>query len=227
MDILAVSDSELEFIYSPAIQDRFGGVDLVISCGDLSYYYLEYIVSTLDVPLYYVRGNHAPRVEFGSAGERTSPWGAIDLHRKVMRGPGGLILAGLEGSLRYNRGPHQYTQSEYWRMVWRMVPRLLLNKQLHGRFLDIFVAHAPPWGIHTADDLPHQGIKAFRWLIDVFQPAYFLHGHIHLYRQNPVRISQVKDTKVVNCYGYLQFQYTVPEGGRHKALSNALGTGKS
>ena len=31
---------------------------LILACGDLPYYYLEYIVGLLDVPLFYVHGNH-------------------------------------------------------------------------------------------------------------------------------------------------------------------------
>lgn len=202
MKILSVSDVELGFIYSPLIIDRFKDVDLVISCGDLPYYYLEYIISLLNVPLYYVRGNHASPIESGSDVDRSSPWGAIDLHQKVRRAANGLLLAGIEGSVRYNLGPYQYSQGEMWWMVWKLVPGLFLNKLRFGRYLDIFVSHAPPWQIHDKTDLPHQGIKAFRWLIDVFQPAYHLHGHIHVYRQDEVTETLEKNTWVVNSYGY-------------------------
>ncbi|HMD89553.1 MAG TPA: metallophosphoesterase [Anaerolineaceae bacterium] len=202
MKILSVSDVELGFIYSPLIIDRFKDVDLVISCGDLPYYYLEFIISLLNVPLYYVRGNHASPIESGSGGDRSSPWGAIDLHQKARRAANGLLLAGIEGSVRYNLGPYQYSQGEMWWMVWKLVPGLFLNKLRFGRYLDIFVSHAPPWQIHDKTDLPHQGIKAFRWLIDVFQPAYHLHGHIHVYRQDEVTESLEKNTWVVNSYGY-------------------------
>ena len=59
MKILAVSDVELGFIYTPQIATISKDIDLVISCGDLPYYYLEFMVSILDKPLYFVRGNHA------------------------------------------------------------------------------------------------------------------------------------------------------------------------
>ncbi len=207
MNILAVSDIELGFIYNVQIAQRFKNVDLVISCGDLPYYYLEFIISMLDRPLYYVRGNHASRVEITTAGERRSPWGAVDLHRRVVRSPQGVLLAGIEGSLRYNYGPHQYSQAQMWWMVLGLTPALMLNKLRFGRFLDIFVTHAPPWGIHDMDDLPHRGIKAFNWLIKVFQPVYHLHGHIHVYRNDTVVESRVGNTTVVNCYGYREIQF--------------------
>ncbi len=46
--ILSVSDVELNVLYSPQIVDRFNNVDVIIGCGDLPYYYLEYIVSMLE-----------------------------------------------------------------------------------------------------------------------------------------------------------------------------------
>lgn len=202
MKILAVSDEELGFIYSPQVARRFGDVDLVIGCGDLPYYYLEYIISMLDVPLYFVRGNHASQTEFGSNGERTFPWGAEDLHRRVVRDPSGLLLAGIEGSLRYNFGAHQYTQAEMWGLAYWLAPRLMLNKIRYGRYLDVLVTHAPPWKIHDMDDLPHRGIKAFNWLVRVFKPMYHLHGHIHVYRSDTITETQVGATRVINTYGY-------------------------
>jgi Icc-related predicted phosphoesterase len=202
MKILAVSDEELGFIYSPQVAKRFQDVALVIGCGDLPYYYLEYIISMLDVPLFFVRGNHASQSEIGVGGERAFPWGAFDLHQRAARDESGLLLAGIEGSIRYNFGEHQYTQPEMWLMAYLLTPRLFLNKIKYGRYLDILVTHAPPWHIHDKDDLPHQGAKAFNWLIKVFQPLYHLHGHVHIYRSDTIRETQVGKTQVVNVFGY-------------------------
>lgn len=203
MNLLTVSDKEVPIIYSSHIKERFSNIDLAVSAGDLSYFYLEYIISTLDIPLYFVRGNHAQEVEFGHAGTREAPWGAIDLHKKVLRDPKtGLLLAGIEGSLLYNGGDHQYTQAEMWGMVLQLVPGLLWNKIRYGRYLDLFVTHAPPWGIHDADDPAHQGVKAFNWLIKTFQPTYHIHGHIHVYYPSVVTKTRVGQTLVINTYGY-------------------------
>jgi len=214
MKILSVSDVELGIIYNPQIAERFYDVDLVVSCGDLPYYYLEYIISTLNVPLYHVRGNHASKVETTSMGDRTEPWGAINLHRKVRQDDTGLLLAGLEGTIKYNLGPHQYSQAEMWMMVWKMTPVLFFNKLRYGRYLDVFVSHAPPWKIHDMEDLPHQGVKAFRWLDHVFKPQVHLHGHIHVYRQDTVTQSQFENTLVMNTYGYREFYINVPRSPR-------------
>jgi len=51
MKILALSDVELPAVYSFRIRERFPDADLAISCGDLPYYYLEYVLSSLDSPL--------------------------------------------------------------------------------------------------------------------------------------------------------------------------------
>ena len=58
MRILTVSDKVEPVLYGPYIRERVGQIDLILACGDLPYYYLEYIVSLLDRPLYYVHGNH-------------------------------------------------------------------------------------------------------------------------------------------------------------------------
>jgi Icc-related predicted phosphoesterase len=73
---------------------------------------------------------------------------------------------------------------------------------VYGRYLDLFVSHAPAWGIHDGPDFPHVGIKAFRWLIQTFKPQFHLHGHIHVY--NPATVTETKlgNTTVLNTYGY-------------------------
>jgi uncharacterized protein len=199
--ILSVSDIELGFIYSPLILNRFEDIDLIISCGDLSYFYLEYIETMLNKPLFYVRGNHAHKVEYGVAGERQAPWGGLDLHRKVIR-EAGILITGIEGSIAYNNGPYQYTQGEMWNFVLALVPHFLFNRIRYGRFIDVVVTHAPPWGIHDKEDLPHQGIKAFKWLINVFKPSLFLHGHVHIYRSDSETITNIGQTRVINTFGF-------------------------
>jgi hypothetical protein len=208
LKILSLSDKQIDSIYSSQVKSRFADVDLVLGCGDLPYYYLEYVISMLDVPLYYIRGNHSSLVEHTSSGPKTHPHGGTDLHRRIVYDKG-MIMAGVEGSLRYSTGSFQYTQSEMWSHVLRMVPILFMNKLMHGRYLDIFISHAPPWGIHDKPDLPHQGIKAFRWLLETFHPHYHFHGHVHVYRSDVKKITKFHSTTVINTYGYAET--TIPE----------------
>ena len=201
MKVLSLSDKVVEFIYSPQVRLRFKDVDLLLGCGDLPYYYLEYVLNALGVPLFYVRGNHDKVVEYSSWGQRTGPAGGVNLHRRVINYRG-LLLAGVEGSLRYRPGRFQYSQSEMFSNVLSLAPGLLLNRLFYGRFLDIFVTHAPPRGIHAGSDLPHQGISAFRWFLRVFHPAYHIHGHVHIYRPDTVKETKFGQTCVINAYGF-------------------------
>jgi len=201
MKILSLSDQIIPFIYSPQLRLRFKDIDLVIGCGDLPYYYLEYVLTVLNVPLFFVRGNHDKVIEYSPEGQRAAPHGGMDIHRRVCKHEG-LLLAGVAGSLRYRPGEFQYTQSEMWNHVFCLVPGMFYNRLKCGRFLDVFVTHAPPAGIHDKPDLPHQGIRAFRWLISVFQPFISLHGHIHIYRPDGIRESILGRTQIINSYGF-------------------------
>ncbi len=219
MNLLSISDKRYKLIHSPQVRERFPDVDFVIACGDLPYYYLEYIFETLEVPLFFVRGNHNHLEEFHAAGVRRSPQGALDLHQRNVHWQG-ILLAGVEGSVRYNnRGYFQYTQSEMWGHVITLVPRMLLNRMRYGRYLDIFVSHAPPWEIHDKPDLTHQGIKAFRWLLKVFQPQYHFHGHVHVYQVDTQTETQLGATRVINTYGFRETTLDLP----HRQINTGTG----
>ena len=202
MNVLSVSDRIVDQIYSPAVKEHFPDIDLVLGCGDLPYYYLEFIVDVLRVPVFFVRGNHANQKEFSEQGEKDGPWGAIDLHRQSICYKG-LLLAGFEGAVRYRPGPFQYTQLEMWSMVFGMVPKLLRNRLKYGRFLDILISHTSPWRVNDQPDDPaHQGFKAYRWLLEVFKPAYHFHGHIHNYKANVNPETLFRETRVINTFQY-------------------------
>ena len=42
MRVLAVSDKVEPVLYSSVVNERIGPVDLILSCGDLPFYYIEY-----------------------------------------------------------------------------------------------------------------------------------------------------------------------------------------
>lgn len=201
--ILSLSDVLVGFIYSPKLSIRFPKIDLIFGCGDLPNYYLDYSASTLNAPLYYVNGNHNYLVDHDLTKPQLSLLGGVNIHRKVVIDQG-LLIGGVEGCLSYNNGPYQYSQAEMWRHVFALVPKLLINQLIFGRYLDVFISHAPPWGIHDQQDLPHLGIKAFRWLLEFFRPAYHFHGHIHVYRPDVVKASIFNKTCVINSYGFTE-----------------------
>lgn len=201
MRILALSDRVVDGIYSAQVRERFGDIDLLLSCGDLPYSYLEYVVTMLSVPAFYVHGNHDRPEYVGEDGLLEEPGGWVNLDGRVVR-VGPLLLAGLEGAPRYRSGaPYQYTEGEFREKVLRLIPGLLLNRLLTGRYLDLLITHAPPRGIHDGDDLAHRGFEALRWLLDRFPPRYLLHGHKHVYRPQAVR-TRYRDTLVVNVYPF-------------------------
>lgn len=201
MKILAVSDEVSASLYSANLRQRFGGVDFVVGCGDLPYYYLEYIMTMLGVPLYYVPGNHdplyQPQVPSSLAAGCENIDGRVVRHR-------GLTLAGLGGSIRYKPlGDNQYTQAQMNRRVLRLALRLFWLRWAGRKNLDIFVAHSPPFGIHDDTDHAHIGFHAFRTIIRLFRPRYFLHGHTMVYKPNITPpITRIGETQVINVYPY-------------------------
>lgn len=213
MKILAISDRKVSWIYdSEAILRGFGDVDLVLSCGDLPFYYLDFVVSMLNVPLYYVLGNHCPPVRGSYPGivRRSPPAGAVNLDNRVVQDRG-LILAGLQGSIRYNNRPyHQYTQGEMTRKLLRLIPSLLYHRLRDGRYLDVLVTHSPPRGIHDGPDPAHRGFQAFRWFMRQFRPRYLIHGHKHVYDPREATETRYHDTWVVNAYGYKVLEIEPP-----------------
>lgn len=215
MRTLVISDKVEAILYSGAIAERVGPVDLVLSCGDLPFYYIEFIVSMLNKPTYYVMGNHGSEVQYHSGkGESwqiaTAPQGATDLHCRTAR-VGDLLLAGLEGSIRYNNSSEsQYTDSEMWLNVARLAPKLLRNRLRYGRWLDVLVTHSPPFGIHDRPDRAHTGFRSFLPFMRWFKPKYLLHGHIHLYRRDEVAQSRYHETEIINVYPYRLLDLDLP-----------------
>ena len=195
MKILTVSDQVEPALYDNFRIGRFPGINLIISCGDLPPEYLSFLVTSFNVPLYYVRGNHDIRHD----GYR--PDGCTDLDGKIEVYRGVRIL-GLEGSHWYNGQPHQYTERQMRKKIRRVRTKIW---RLKG--LDIIITHAPPRHIHDADDQCHRGFESFRDLIDRYSPRYFIHGHMHFnYTEDARRMTLVNSTKVINSYGYYVFE---------------------
>ncbi|MDR1574597.1 MAG: metallophosphoesterase [Treponema sp.] len=209
MKILCVSDQIDPLVYSAAIKERFAGIGLVLCAGDLPLDYLDFIVSSLSKPLLFVFGNH--HVAEMRYFQGTQLWSGED---EMFRGSGaihagstikieeGLIIAGLGGSMRYNRGENQFTNFGMYCEIIKLIPRLLWNRAVHGRYVDILLTHAPPEGIHDQQDKCHKGFRAFLWFMRAFKPRYLVHGHIHLYDQSDVRVTSYRQTLVINAYSH-------------------------
>ncbi len=197
MKTLAVSDQAVERVYTLASNGHFQGVELILGCGDMPYSYLEYLLTVLNVPMYYVPGNHDPRPTQEKAE------GGINLDLKIVRHKT-FLIGGFGGSIRYRHdGINQYSQSEAYLRMFALLPRLILNRIQYGRALDILITHSPPFGIHDDSDPAHNGLKALNWLIRIAQPRFMFHGHTHFYRQNLASPeTTVGLTKIMNVYPY-------------------------
>jgi Icc-related predicted phosphoesterase len=178
--------------------------DMVLGCGDLPFDYLEYLVSRLDVPLFYVPGNHDPDLKppdttwtpARTALPDPGAQGCVNVDGRVVEERGWRI-AGLGGSLRYKAGPNQYSQGQMGRRALRLEFALRLKRLQRGRKLDILVTHAPPFGLAEAKDAAHVGFVSFLRLIRNFRPALAVHGHVHPYGR-AIAERQIGATLVVN-----------------------------
>jgi Icc-related predicted phosphoesterase len=208
MKFLCISDQIDPIIYSKLIRERFADVDAVLLAGDLPPEYIDFIVSSLNVPSFFVFGNHDTYKLDLSHGAAYTGWKTvrhkIDAHTT-------LLVAGASGSIRYNQGQYQYTERQMFSMLLKMLPSLLYNKIRYGRYLDIFLTHAPPYHIHDFPDLCHTGFKCFRWFIEKFSPAFMVHGHIHLYDSQAKRNTRYHQTTIINAYSYYVFELQIPK----------------
>jgi Icc-related predicted phosphoesterase len=210
MKILAVADEP-----SPRLLDRVdyelwrdSGIDLIVSCGDLSIEYLDFLSDAVRVPLFYVRGNHDDQWRGSPGGE--------DLHGRILTYKG-LRLLGLEGSPRYNDKPYQYTETQVALRLKLMTPQIWLS---HG--VDVVVAHAAPLFCQNAykvcskpigvgRDCPylppkldgHRGFAAYRDFILAVRPKLFIHGHRHRTYGLAKQIQTIGETRVVDALDHV------------------------
>jgi Icc-related predicted phosphoesterase len=213
MKILCISDHLDPLVYTASIKERFKDIDLILSAGDLPQDYLEFVVTTLNKPLLSVYGNHnLEGFQYLKRGADFPIQRFVEIDKAYRSGAAHigsrvkvekkLIFAGLGGSMRYNNGENQYTDFQMRLEIIRLIPRLLFNRLVHGRFVDILLTHAPPFGIHDKPDICHRGFKAFLWFMRSFKPKYLVHGHIHLYDLSDVRVTKYFDTVIINAYGH-------------------------
>lgn len=196
MKILAIADEESAYLWDFFDKSKLEGIDLIISCGDLNPHYLSFLVTLSSVPVIYVHGNHDGKYK------QIPPEGCICIEDDIFVYKGIRIL-GLGGSMRYTDGDHQYTEKE----MRRRVMKLRFKLWRRGGF-DILVTHAPAYQVNDGRDLPHQGFRVFRELIEKYRPRFFLHGHVHMsYGREHKRYDKYQDTHVINAFERCVFEY--------------------
>ncbi len=228
MKILCLSDYVDPLIYNQNVRQTFGDVDLILCAGDLPLDYVDFVVTMLNKPTYFIFGNHNLN-EFSHYHKSADnlPGDGHSAYNKATYGHGGtyagfkvlkekslvfthpvtgkqtpLLIAGISGSLRYNNGLNQYTERQMKRRLIKMIPSLVINKIKYGRYLDILLTHASPRHIHDKEDPCHKGFECFNWFIKKFNPTYLVHGHIHLYDAREQRVTKTGETTVINAYAH-------------------------
>ena len=197
-----MADEVEEALYGGALDQL--RPDLILSCGDLPFDYLENLVSRTDKPLVYVPGNHDADLT-----PRPTNWAPLSFDDPVPGPQGcenadgrfvdaaGLTIAGLGGSIRYREGPNQYTQGE----MRRRALGLELRARIRRRPIEVLLAHSPPLDSGDGQDPAHRGFGAFHRLIAQLSPALFVHGHLHPYgRKHQDR--KIGSTLIVNAVPY-------------------------
>ena len=196
MRILTVADVESKVLWDYYERGMLDGIDLIISCGDLNPRYLSFLVTMASVPVLYVHGNHDTKYD------TVPPEGCTCIEDRIYV-HNGIRILGLGGSMRYKPGDHQYTERE----MHRRVRRLRFQLWRHKGF-DILVTHAPAYQLNDGMDLPHQGFRVFRELMEKYRPKFFIHGHVHMsYGRQHKRYDKYEETHVINAYEKCVFDF--------------------
>lgn len=237
MKILCVSDYVDPLIYNQNVKESFSDIDLILCAGDLPMDYVDFIVTVFNKPTYFVFGNHdlkefhyyhreapQPPEKFTQAYNDTSHGhGATYLGFKsfiderfmfddpVTGKKTPLLIAGVSGTRRYNKGLCQYTDFQMKLKLLKLIPSLIKNKLKYGRYLDIFMTHASPRHIHDHEDPCHIGFECFSWFLQKFKPSYMIHGHIHLYDMREERTGKYWDTTIVNAYAHCIIEFPIKQ----------------
>ena len=92
----------------------------------------------------------------------------------------------------------------------RRVRKLWLAARRAGG-IDILLTHAPASGLNDGTDKAHKGFQVFNDLMDLYQPKWFIHGHMHLnYGANLPRVCTRGGTTVINATERYEFEIPDP-----------------
>ena len=191
MRLLLIADTESPYFWDYFSRSKMDGIDLILSCGDLKAEYLTFLVTMGHAPLLYVHGNH------DGGYEQRPPEGCDCIDDKLVT-VNGLRILGLGGSRKYSGGPHQYTEQQMQRRIWKQSFALWRAKGV-----DIVLTHAPVRGYGDQEDLAHRGFDCYQGLLDRYHPRYLVHGHVHMsYGHDIQRTLLYGDTTLINAFGY-------------------------
>ncbi len=151
-------------------------VDFVLSCGDVDPPILEEVYLRFGKPIFAVKGSHDSTKPF--------PDYVTDVHLRFVQHRNWLI-GGL-GGVPASKGSGAYEWDDLG----------ATGKLSKLPYVDIFICHAPILGITDREDAAHQGSEAIRRYIEVQQPKFVYHGHVHAEMG-----AMIGTTAVVSVYG--------------------------
>lgn len=194
--VIADTHGEFEQAYPEHLLAKLkNSIDYVFLLGDSTFDDLACISFVWgSIPMYYVAGNHDAKAAYDFPCFEDVNGKAIELGRT------GLILTGMEGSVRYKEPEYQpisMTQEESLEKAKR-IPKA-----------NIIIAHDGPYGcnIWAGKDSPHQGLRGLLWYLKHQKPVTLFFGHHHCK-------CEIK-MKKTHCYGcYMLSVFTLDNEGR-------------
>lgn len=199
MKLLLISDRESEYLWDYYQPGRLNGIDMILSCGDLSSKYLSFLVTMGGIPLLYVHGNHDKTYA------QHPPEGCDCIEDRLVC-VRGLRILGLGGSIEYSGGPHQYSEEQMARRIRRLRYRIW-----RAGGVDIVLTHSPMSGYGDGEDYAHRGFECLLRMVDRYQPKYLIHGHVHAnYGTNLPRVLRRGETTVINAYERYLLDTAIP-----------------
>ena len=187
MKILLLSDEEDPCLWDYYRPGRLDGYDLILSAGDLDASYLSFLVTMCRVPVLYVHGNH------DGSYQTLPPEGCECIEDRLVTYRG-LRVLGLGGSPVYSGGPHQYTERQMRRRIFRAGFQV---RRAGG--VDLILTHTPPKGYGDDTGYAHRGFEAFLPMLEKWRPRILVHGHVHL-RYGVEREHRFSDTRIINAW---------------------------
>lgn len=155
-----------------------GRADVLVSCGDVCDRLILQAAGAFRCQMVFaVKGNH----DFPSP----FPNPIVDLHLSVSEHQG-ISFGGFNGSWKYKpRGHFLYEQDEATDLL-KDFP-----------YVDVFISHNSPRGIHDKEDEIHTGFDALSEYIRMQKPKVLIHGHQHVNSE-----TEVGGTRVIGVYGH-------------------------
>ncbi|MBE6028209.1 MAG: metallophosphoesterase [Clostridiales bacterium] len=208
MKLLLLADHEERVLWDDwnnSTAQKLSDVDLILSAGDLNADYLEFLVTMLNVPLVYVRGNHDGQYD------KKPPEGCVDADGRIVEvacGKGAakekVRILGLGGSMRYkDDAGDMYTEKEMSRRIAGLHKAFFLDRLRGKTGFDIMLTHAPCKGYGDMEDIAHTGFECFNHLLDRHHPKLHVYGHVHKeYGRFESTMIHESGTQLINASGH-------------------------